>query len=148
MGTATCTITDKETSTTITLSLDESGPSESTSPPPSGIGKDRKRAIVQHPIPTLDRDVGQDMGAYSNEYRLDGISHQDVRDALDNFFQVAQFTEAHPDGRFHVRMTDSGGTVRFEKQGLVIKNYSWAYAGGRKNWFRYTVTFVEFQGQP
>lgn len=147
MGTATCTITDLETSTGITLELNESGPNESKSPTPSNIGKSYKRALVQHEIPTLSCDIGQDMGANSREYPIDGISLQDVRDTLESFFLSTQFTAANPGGRFQVVMTSSGGSSVLNQSGLAIKTYSWKYVAGMPRWFRYTLMFVEFLGQ-
>jgi hypothetical protein len=95
----------------------------------------------------LSRDIGQDMGAHSREYPIDGISLQDVRDTLESFFLLTQFTSAHPGGRFQVTMSSSGGTSIMNQSGLAMKAYSWKYVPGMPKWYRYTLLFVEFLGQ-
>jgi len=147
MPNASCTIQDLGGTGSIVFTLNESSPQESASPTPSGLGKTYNRAIVQHPIPGLDRDIGQDMGAYSREYTIEGLSLQDVRDKLEAFFLLPQITVANPGGRFSVSMTTGGGVSIINQSGLTIKSWSWRYVGGLKRWFRYAITFVEFEGQ-
>lgn len=145
MGTATCTIS-LSGGGSVTFQLNESGPSEATSPTPSGLGKDYKRGIVAHPIPGLDRDIGQDMGAYSRKYVVEGLSLQDIRDALETMFLAPQIAEGGG-GLITVSMTTGGGAGIINQSGLSIGSYSWRYVGGLKRWFRYVINFVEFAGQ-
>jgi len=147
MGTVYFYITDLEAGgSTITMSFAETG-AEPQGSVPDEVGKDFRRAIVRHPIPGLDRDIGQDMGASSREYPIGGLCKQDVRTALEGAFLVAQFTAANPGGRYKIKSVSAGGSTVLEQSGVVFDSYSWRYVAGRPNWFRYSLRFVEFQGQ-
>jgi hypothetical protein len=150
MGQATCSIIDLDGAlATVQLVLDESNGQghESDSPTPSNLGRSMKRALVRHPIPNRSQDLGQDMGPYSEEYTVDGLSLQDVRDKLDAMFWADQFTTGHPAGRFRFIMTSSFPSTVEDRSDLAIESYSWRYVGGLKRWFRYNLKFVKFSGQ-
>lgn len=130
----------------ITMSFSETG-YEPQGSVPDEVGKDFRRGIVRHQIPGLDRDIGQDMGAYSREYPIGGICKQDIRTALETKFLLPQFTEANPGGRFRIKSVSADGNTILDQSGVVFDSYSWRYVPGRPNWFRYALRFVEFQGQ-
>jgi hypothetical protein len=131
---------------TITMSFTETG-AEPQGSVPDEVGKDYRRAIVRHPIPGLDRDIGQDMGASSREYPIGGLCKQDVRTALEGAFLAAQFTASNPGGRYKIKSVSASGSTILEQSGVVLDSYSWRYVAGRPNWFTYSLRFVEFQGQ-
>lgn len=152
MGQATCTIMDLDGSLEQITLIQDTGDGQTVydtyDPTPSGVECTRTRAIVKHPIPTLDRDIGQDMGAYSNEYPLSGLCRLSTRDKMNAMFQATQFTTTSPGGRFKVRLVkDDGVTVLFEKQGLAIRSFSYRALPGSPDWFRWSLIFVEFYGQ-
>ena len=131
---------------TLTMSFTETG-AEPQGSVPNEVGKDFRRAIVRHPIPGLDRDIGQDMGASSREYPIAGRCKEDIRDGLESRFLAAQFTSAHPGGRYRIKSVSADGTTILEVSGVVFDSYSWRYVPGMPNWFTYSLRFVEFQGQ-
>jgi hypothetical protein len=130
----------------LTMSFSESG-TEPQGSVPNEVGKDYRRAIVRHPIPGLDRDIGQDMGAHSREYPIGGLCKADIRSGLEARFLAAQFTAANPGGRFRIQSVDSDGVTIIDVSGVVFDSYSWRFVPGMPDWFRYALRFVEFQGQ-
>ena len=131
---------------TLVMSFSESG-SEPQGSVPNEVGKDYTRAIVRHPIPGLDRDIGQDMGAHSREYPIGGRCKQDVRDGLEARFLAAQITSGQPGGRYRIRSVTADGVTILDASGVVFDSYSWRCIAGMPIWFRYALRFVEFQGQ-
>jgi hypothetical protein len=151
LGTVTCTITDNGgTGQSITLQFIEGSGQNDTygySPPPTTVKKTRKRAIVQHEVFDLERDVGQDKGRFSDEYDLTGLSRQDVRDSLDAFSALPQFPTGP--GRISFTLTDSHGNQIESHSGLALRDYSTTYPAspGARLWFLYTLKFIDFSGQ-
>lgn len=148
MGTVYFYLYDLESggSPVLVMSFSETG-SEPQGSVPDELGKDYRRAIVRHPIPGLDRDIGQDMGAHSREYPVGGLCKQDIRSALEARFLAAQFTENNPGGRYRIKSVSADGNTILDQSGVVFDSYSWRYVAGRPNWFTYSLRFVEFQGQ-
>lgn len=148
MGTVTVTITDSEPGgfTALTMQFNESG-FEPQGSVPSEARKEYRRELVKHPIPLLDRDIGQDMGAYSREYQFSGLCKADIRGGLESRFLAAQITASCPGGRWTVTYVDARGNTIINQSGLALETYNWSYAPGMPNWYRYTFRFVEFQGQ-
>jgi len=144
LANATLTITDLETGIGVTLTQADSGGSETDSPPFGDQGRDWKRAIVQHQIPTAGNDIGQDMGAYSREFKFGGICQQNIKDQLEAWAALTQFTAAHPSGRIHIIMTARDGATLYDIQPLALKNLSWKPRPGTAKWFHVAATFVEF----
>ena len=143
------TMTDKEPSgfAPLIMEFDESG-FEPQGNVPSEVSKEYRRELVKHPIPLLDRDIGQDMGAHSREYPISGLCKLDVRDSLEDRFLAAQITTACPGGRWTITYVDSEDNTILDQSGLALESYVWTWlAGKRKAWFRYTFRFVEFEGQ-
>jgi hypothetical protein len=128
------------------MEFDESGV-EPQGSVPNEVRKEFKRELVKHPIPLLDRDIGQDMGAYSREKQFSGLCKQDIRTGLEARFLVAQITAACPGGRWTDKFVDNEGNIILEEPGLALESYSWSYLPARPRWFHYTFRFVEFQGQ-
>jgi hypothetical protein len=147
MGTVTFTITDDGGGfPPLVMSFDELGV-EPQGSVPSEVRKQFTRELVKHPIPLLDRDLGQDMGAHSREYQFSGLCKQDIRTGLEARFLVAQITVSCPGGRWTISYVDSHGNIIVGQSGLALESYSWSYVPGRPRWFQYTFRFVEFQGQ-
>jgi hypothetical protein len=146
MGQAALTIRDLNTGIGVTLYQPDtpSNFDEPASPPFGDQGRDWKRAIVQHEIPTRSDDIGQDMGAHSREMKFGGICQQTIKDQLESWAALTQFTVAHPSGRFHVVMTARDMATLYDIQPLTLKNLSWKLRPGTAKWFTITVTFVEF----
>jgi len=147
MGKVTFTITDDGGEfLPLVMEFDESGfePQDSV---PNEVGKEFRRELVKHPIPLLDRDIGQDMGAHSREYPFSGLCKNDVRTGLEARFLVAQITASCPSGRWTVKYVDNEGNIILDQPGLALESYAWYYVPGRPRWFSYTFRFVEFQGQ-
>jgi hypothetical protein len=114
---------------------------------PSEVSKDYRRELVKHPIPLLDRDIGQDMGAHSREYQFSGLCKLDVRDGLEARFLAAQITASSPGGRWTIIYTNRNGVTVLDQSGLAIESYNWSYQPGMPDWYRYTLRLVEFLGQ-
>jgi len=148
MGTVTFTMTDSEPGgfPPLVMQFDESG-FEPQGNVPSEVGKEYRRELVKHPIPLLDRDIGQDMGAHSREYPISGLCKGDVRSGLEARFLVAQITASCPGGRWTITYVDREGNTILNQSGLAIEIYTWSWVAGMRAWFRYTLRFVEFQGQ-
>jgi len=148
MGTVTLTIFDSEPGgfPPLVMQFDESG-FEPQGSVPSEVGKEYRRELVKHPIPLLDRDIGQDMGAHSREYQFSGLCKQDIRDGLEARFLVAQITPSCPGGRWTVTYINRMGVPVLNQRGLAIESYNWSYVPAMPDWFRYTLRLVEFQGQ-
>jgi hypothetical protein len=144
MGTATLTITDTVTSMGVIFRIDDSGAPETDSPPPATESYEWDRAIIQHPIPNRDDDIGQDMGSYSRKLHLAGICQQDIKDQLENWVSLPQFGVSFPSGRFNAILVDKYGVTRYSKTSLAMKSLSSGPAAGRPKWFNFTALFVEF----
>jgi len=148
MGTATFTITDLDGALSeVSMSSLETGAENPNSPTPSELDEQIKRAIVDHPIPGLDRDIGQDMGAHSREYQVTGLVIQGDRDKIKNMALAAQFTASNPGGRFKIEMKTAAGSTVWSHSGVAIRSASFRYLGGVKKYFRAVVTFKEYAGQ-
>jgi len=142
MAATTCTISGG--GQIVTLTLEETGPAETSSPTPSGIGETIRTGIVELEVPARDGDLGQDMKPKSPEITIDGISLVDVRDKLRTMVYMGQL-DANGEGIFSVVHTSSTGITILNRTKLAFKSYSWrAYAGTRK-WFRYSIVMVEFK---
>ena len=144
MGTASLTITDLETSTTLTLQLADSGGSESDSPPSSDQTVEKARAIVAHDIPGADYPKGQDMGILSLRVNLGGIGQAAVVSQLESWLDVPQFTSGHPSGRFTLTMVDRFSSTSWTYTPMTFKAFSKKMLKGSPKWFSYTATFEKF----
>jgi len=129
---------------TVIFEHDESGRETWDSPPPATQSREWERALVQHPIPSRDDDIGQDMGSYSRKLRLAGICMQTIKDQLENWASIAQFSEGSTAGLFSAHMTTRDGQTLYNLSGLAIKSFSWQPVPGRPKWFRFEILFVEF----
>lgn len=147
MGTATFTITDNETGTSVTLRLDDSGldtlGGDTDSPPPSSIMPEYKRAIVIHSIPQLDFDVGQDMGMNALKFTISGLCQKTIRDQLVTWVQLAQYTTANPAGRMRVVALDRSGNTLENFPALAMESLVPTEIAGKPKWWKITVAFVK-----
>ena len=128
---------------TVLFEHDDSGRETGSSPPPATQIREWERAIVQHPIPNRDDDIGQDMGSYSRKIRISGICKQIIKDTLENWTSQAQFS-AGSTGPCSVQMVTRDGQTLYTINGLAIKSYSWRPTPGRPTWFTIEIFFVEF----
>lgn len=142
MASATFTITGWGGS--ITLTLDEAGPSETSSPTPTTFQKSGKTGIVTHSIIARDGDKGQDMRPYSPDLTLEGLSLNDVRGQIDSLLLANQLTQDGL-GVITVTGTASDGTQLINQAHLALVSASYRSVGGTRKWFRYILNFREFK---
>jgi hypothetical protein len=142
MAASTCTISGG--GQTVILTLEETGPVESSSPPPSSIGRTIRTGIVELEVPVRDGDLGQDMGPKSPEILIEGLSLVDVRDKLTTMAMMGQL-EASGVGKFSVVHTSSTGVSILNQSNLAFTIFSWRFYPGTRKWFRYSITMKEFK---
>jgi len=142
VASATFTITGGGVS--ITLTLDEAGPTETSSPTPTTFQKSGKTGIVTHPIILRDGDKGQDMRPYSPDITLEGLSLNDVREEIDSLLLIQQLTDAGL-GVLTVTGTASDATELINQSNLALVSASYRSIGGTRKWFRYILNFREFK---
>lgn len=147
MGTATFTITDNETGVSVVLRMDDSGldisGGDTDSPPPSSITPEYKRAIVIHPIPQFDFDVGQDMGMNALKFTISGLCRKAVRDQLVTWVQLAQYTAANPAGRMSVVALDRSLNTLESFPALAMESLVPTELAGSPKWWKVTVGFLK-----
>lgn len=147
MGTATFTITDMETGTSVVLRMDDSGldiyGGDTDSPPPSTYPTTLKRAIVIHAIPQLDYNVGQDMGLDELRATVGGICQKAIRDQLIAWLAVPQFTTVHPAGRFSISSVRRDYTTDSSVANAALEALVHSPLTGSYLWYKVTLQFVQ-----
>jgi hypothetical protein len=147
MGTATWVLLDNETSTGVTLRLDDSGVDASggdtDSPPPNTDNRTWKRAIVIHEVPQVDYDVGQDMGLSALKRSISAKVQKGIRDQLVAWMQVPGYTTNHPAGRFSITSTTRDGITDMTMANAVLESLVEGPAAGQSKWWKITLSVIQ-----